>query len=54
MAFRKKNAESNSPLAGLLDALIPLTEDQFINLVETARQARGLKDQMNELRAALG
>jgi hypothetical protein len=43
-----------SPLPGLLDSLIPLTEDEFVKLFESARQARKLKGEMDRLRAGLG
>lgn len=55
MAFRKKTADSvPNPLASLLDALVPLSAEQFNKLFEAASQARKLKAEMDTLRAGLG
>lgn len=54
MAFRKKPAVETSPLAPILDALIPLTEEQFTSLFDAAHRARKLKAEMDDLRAGLG
>jgi hypothetical protein len=54
MPKKRTTGAPQSPLPGLLDSLIPLTEDEFAKLLESARQARKLKGEMDRLRAGLG
>jgi hypothetical protein len=52
---KKRTMEApQSPLPGLLDSLILVTEEEFTKLFESARQARKLKGKMDRLRAGLG